>query len=80
MQSMSQFDEEAQQIAARQFAFSLTRTYIASLLLEHAAWCHQQAINPQMLVIAQRWCDKALVTCFQADEIYQQASKLLVTN
>ena len=35
---MNNSDEEAQQITARQFAFSLTRTYIASLLLEHAAW------------------------------------------
>nr|XP_002737472.2 PREDICTED: uncharacterized protein LOC100377336 [Saccoglossus kowalevskii] len=46
------------QVAARDFAFSLARCYMASLLLEQAAWDEAMAHDA---TIAVRWCEQDLI-------------------
>ncbi|XP_077995922.1 acyl-CoA dehydrogenase family member 11-like [Glandiceps talaboti] len=45
------------EVAARDFAYSLSRTYIAALLLEHATWSEA---TEQDIAAAARWCEKDL--------------------
>ncbi|XP_022106054.1 acyl-CoA dehydrogenase family member 11-like isoform X2 [Acanthaster planci] len=44
-------------VAARDFANSLARTYIASLLLEHASWDKAKELD---IAVARRWCEQCL--------------------
>lgn len=62
---------------ARGLAYSLTRLYIASLLLEHAAWELQTLNQVQSLHIAQRWCAQDLAPLIEADPAHQRASQAL---
>ncbi|XP_033109420.1 acyl-CoA dehydrogenase family member 11-like isoform X2 [Anneissia japonica] len=43
--------------AARDFAFSLARIYMATLILDHAAW---EGANSSDVLVAKRWCEKDL--------------------
>lgn len=49
------------QLGARRFAFGLSRTYIAALLTETAAWALATHGDTRPLVTAKRWVDKGLV-------------------
>jgi putative acyl-CoA dehydrogenase len=46
--------------AARNFAFSLIRTFSASLLLEHADWSIRNENDQYFVIAALRWCEKDL--------------------
>ncbi|XP_038054791.1 acyl-CoA dehydrogenase family member 11-like [Patiria miniata] len=50
-------DETLMTVAARDFATSLARTYIASLLLDHAAWDQAKELD---IAVAKRWCEQCL--------------------
>jgi len=57
-------DQECLEATAREFAFSLSRMYIGSLLLEHAEWSSSTAD----VEVARRWCeDHPLVDIHYAD-------------
>lgn len=77
IQKMAVMSEEEQQAAARCFAFSLTRTYGASLLLEHAHWALAQNKDQQVVITAKRWCAKNLTELIYPDEAYRNESKAL---
>ncbi len=61
-----------QQSIAREFAFSLTRTYAASLLLSQAQWAYQNNSSPRCAIIARRWCAQPLITFKEIKEIDEQ--------
>ncbi len=80
LDSMSQMKSEEQQIGARHFAFALTQTYIASLLLEYAEWSIKGNKDSLALVSATRWCDKSLVSLCEPSEAHKKESYLLAMN
>lgn len=80
MVSMSHMNSEEQQIGARHFAFALTQTYIASLLLEYAEWALQTNKDPLALISATRWCAKNLTNLLEPSETHQKESYLLAMN
>jgi putative acyl-CoA dehydrogenase len=62
---------------ARGFAFSLARTYAASLLLEHAMWSAEHENDPRSVTVALRWCAKELAPLLQPNEAYRRGSRAL---
>lgn len=77
MESMTQLSDEDQQAAARHFAFSMARTYAASLLLEHANWCEKEKKDPMALITAIRWCSRDLTPLQNMSETHRDASRML---
>ncbi len=49
------------QAGARDLAYSLSRTVIAALLLEHAQWSAKEENDTRYALIVRRWCDQGLV-------------------
>lgn len=76
-QLMSTMTEEEQQVAARRFAFALTQTYAASLLLEHAEWALGQNKDRRIVTAALRWCSKNLTELIHPNEYYRYESRLM---
>ncbi len=70
-------NDEDQQTMARQFAFSLTETFAASLLLEHADWALLNNHDPKPAISAKRWCAKHLTQPFNLFETDRKDTKLL---
>ncbi len=62
---------------ARQFAYALSRSYAAALLLEHADWAAKKEHDPQYVGAALRWCSRDLAPLLNADEAHRQASRQL---
>lgn len=62
------------QAGARHFAYSLARTYIASLLLARAA-SRQEARSAE---VARRWCRSGLTPLLLADSAHRGSSKKIV--
>ena len=77
MHSMMQMSDEEQQIGARQFAFAMTQTYIASLLLDYAQWSLQTGADPQARITALRWCAKSLPVLLHSSQARQTESQML---
>lgn len=77
VEAMSLMSDEAQQVVARGFSFSMAKTYAASLLLEHADWSLKKGCAPQASITARRWCFKTLVELVEPDESYRNASRRL---
>lgn len=77
MHSMIQMSDEEQQIGARQFAFAMTQTYIASLLLDYAQWSLQTGADPQARITALRWCAKSLPVLLHSSQARQTESQML---
>lgn len=77
IKSMTQISAEEQQIGARHFAFSLTQTYAASLLLEYAQWALENNSDPQASLIANRWCNKNLTDLIHLTKTHQKESHQL---
>lgn len=75
--TMQQMSEEEHQIGARQFAFAMTQTYIASLLLEYAEWSLFHNKDPLASITAIRWCAKKLPELLHPSETYKDDSKIL---
>ncbi|XP_072024391.1 acyl-CoA dehydrogenase family member 11-like isoform X2 [Amphiura filiformis] len=57
VQSASTQEPIFMEVAARDFAYSLARTYIGALLVEHAAWAESSQVD---VTVASRWCEKDL--------------------
>lgn len=78
--SLSQISDEEQQAGARQLAFSLTQTFAASLLLEHAQWAFYKSNDSIPIITASRWCEKNLSEppCFP--ENHRKESQILAMN
>lgn len=78
MEVMANQAEETQLTGARHFAFHLTQTYAASLLLEHAEWSLQKN-NPSnaAVITAKRWCDKTWSPLLIPSEDYRKESQIL---
>ncbi len=68
---------EGVQAGARSFAFSIARTYIASLLLEHAQWELETTFDRRGLAVAHRWCRKELTPLLEPDVAHRAASQAL---
>ncbi|XP_060553827.1 acyl-CoA dehydrogenase family member 11-like [Ruditapes philippinarum] len=49
--------QDVMEMAARDLAFSLCRTYTGALLVDHAC---SNVSTPQDVYVAQRWCEKDL--------------------
>lgn len=77
MHSMAQMSDEEQQIGARQFAFAMTQTYTASLLLEYAQWSLQTGKDPHARITALRWCAKNLPDLLHSSQTHQTESQML---
>jgi alkylation response protein AidB-like acyl-CoA dehydrogenase len=63
---------------ARAFAFGLARTYIASLLLEHAAWLGEApsaAGHARAVQVALRWCWQPMVALPHPDPAHRTATR-----
>ncbi|WP_367607377.1 acyl-CoA dehydrogenase family protein [Legionella sp. W05-934-2] len=69
---------DEQQRCARELAFSLTRTYAATLLLEQAQWANQSDASSRCLTVTRRWCAQPLVTIETYDAHYHTQSKELL--
>ncbi|HEX6965948.1 MAG TPA: acyl-CoA dehydrogenase family protein [Gemmatimonadaceae bacterium] len=54
-------DRDAEQAGARAFAYGLARTYMASLLLDHADWSVDVEGDDAPIRMAERWCARELV-------------------
>jgi alkylation response protein AidB-like acyl-CoA dehydrogenase len=68
------------QSAARGFAYSLARTYTASLLLEHAQWELETWSDARGLAVAQRWCGQNLTPLVEGIPQHRAASLALAMN
>ena len=71
------FPGEIAQAEARQFAYALSRTYIASLLLDHAQWASTGADGEILIEIAMRWTGNVLVDLPVLDGTWVKASKAI---
>lgn len=65
------------QAGARQFAFSLARTYAAGLLLEHAQWRALRTQLPAAIASALRWCRRGLAEVAELNESWRGDSRFL---
>jgi putative acyl-CoA dehydrogenase len=63
--------------AARSFAFSLIRTFAASLLLEHAEWSIRNENDRYFVISALRWCRKDLTPLIYPEGQHNFESKIL---
>ncbi|KTD09112.1 acyl-CoA dehydrogenase [Legionella gratiana] len=72
-----QISDEDQQAGARQLAYSLTQTFAASLLLEHAQWAFYKNNDTIPMITAIRWCEKNLSEPSHFSEIYRKKSQIL---
>lgn len=52
--------EDFLQLMAREFAFLLSRAYMAALLIEHADWSLENEKDQRSFLVAKRWCEKKL--------------------
>lgn len=68
---------DAQQAGARRFAYSLARTYAASLLVEHAQWEIEAAADRRSLLAAQRWCRQPLAALLDEHDDDRRAARAL---
>jgi alkylation response protein AidB-like acyl-CoA dehydrogenase len=75
--SMSQISQEEQQVAARHFAYSMTQTYAASLLLEQAEWSLKTTQDPRASITAIRWCARNMTELLNPSEDWRKQSRLL---
>lgn len=71
---------EGIQAGARGFAFGLARTYIASLLLEHAGWELETWSDWRGAAVAQRWCRQNLTPLTEPNARHRAASQALAMN
>ena len=73
-------DAAYRQAGARGLAYALARTYVASLLLEHADWCARRdpGEGPRAATAAARWCAQDLAPLGAPDEAHRTASASLV--
>jgi len=77
-------DAEYAGAIARPFAFGLARTYIASLLLEFAAWMASGGVptaapdEARAVLVAQRWCRGPLADMPEGDASHRRASAVLL--
>jgi alkylation response protein AidB-like acyl-CoA dehydrogenase len=60
---------------ARAFAYSLARSYAASLLLEQADWSLQQDNNPRGVAASLRWCSQDLTPLSHPSQPHRAASR-----
>lgn len=66
------------QACARDFSFSVARTYAAMLLLEQANWELKQTQSKRGMIMAQRWCDRPLVQLKFYDQKHLDASATIL--
>lgn len=65
------------QASARQFAYSLARTYMASLMIEHAAWSLAEQNDSRDATAARWWCRQSLAPLFDADTAHREEARAL---
>ena len=70
----NEFDEEQMNSEARTLAMNLSRTYCASLLLEHAEWELDQKKGNRGVVVAGRFIGAGLYEDFKADKLHREDS------
>ncbi len=70
-------DRDFIEAAARSFAYSLARTVIATLLLEHADWALNNGESEKFTIIAHRWCRKNLTPLIFPDEQHRLENKII---
>ena len=68
---------EVVEAGARQFAFGLSRTFIAALLLEHAEWSAREADGAMFLSIARRWHERPLTDLVDANRARLEANQAI---
>jgi hypothetical protein len=68
---------EALQAGARGFAFGLTRTYVAALLVEQAQWELARGGDAPTAITARRWCRQPLAPVVAADAEHRADSRRL---
>jgi putative acyl-CoA dehydrogenase len=62
---------------ARAFAYSLARSYAASLLLEQADWLLGRESDTRQVAAAERWCSQDLAPLFHPDKAHRIGSRAL---
>jgi putative acyl-CoA dehydrogenase len=67
-------DGDYLQAGARAFAFSLVRSYAASLLLENADWLAETEGDERGIKVAERWCAQGLAPLLDPDSAHRAAS------
>lgn len=77
VQRLTDLSSDAAQAGARQFAFSLARTYAAALLLEHAHWRAVRTQSPVAIASALRWCRRGLAEVAELDQSWRCDSRFL---
>ncbi len=70
-------DRDFIEAAARSFAYSLARTVIATLLLEHAEWALNNGESEKHAIIAHRWCQKNLTPLIFPDEQHRLENEII---
>jgi alkylation response protein AidB-like acyl-CoA dehydrogenase len=73
-QDKSSRDSQCREAGARMFAYSLARSYAASLMLEHAAWLLTHDRDRRGVASAERWCSEELAPLIDADAGHRENS------
>lgn len=74
---MSTQNDDALQLCARSYAFSLAQIYSASLMLEHAQWAFNNEHDKLPLYTAHRWCGDKLTQPINAHSQYAHISQMI---
>ena len=75
--TMAEEGPDFSQSLARRFAFSLARTTIATLLVEHARWSLAEGLDARAVAVARRWCQQDLAPLETTDCRHRDASSAL---
>lgn len=70
--------EDYVQSMAREMSFVLARTYMATLLVEHADWSLKNEKSNHSLLVAKRWCEKKLNQFYPYDEKHLKESRSIL--
>lgn len=62
------------QSVARRFAYSLARTTMASLLVEHARWSLEEGLDARAVATARRFCEQDLTPLATPDRRHRETS------
>lgn len=77
LKELVQTPSDLQAMGARHLAFSMTRIFTASLLLEYAQWEIECQGGTEAILVAQRWCAKNMTEWIPLSELHQSASQKL---
>ncbi len=75
---LTSVSEDHLQLMSREIAYLFARTYMATLLIDHADWAISNEKDLRSLVVAQRWCDNYIgIYKEMGSERFQESNLIL---